>query len=178
MIDGVLLFQHNNVVTAICRVAVENGIAALRFNFRGAGASEGKYDNGNGERDDVRAALAYLRSLPEIDTKRIALAGYSFGAVIALIAASDDIGALLAVSLPTIEPLPEPGPSCPALFVSGDVDEYSDAAELTAFVRSLGPQAELKLLPGLSHFWFGVEHELKNIVEPFLKAQLIGIETA
>src|SRR6266540_978811 len=77
--------MHNNVVDAICDTAVAEGIAALRFNFRGAGASEGRYDNGVGEQDDVRAALTYLRGLPEVDSARVALAGYSFGAAVALL---------------------------------------------------------------------------------------------
>jgi uncharacterized protein len=171
--------MHNNVVSAICEVAVENGIAALRFNFRGAAGSEGKYENGIGEQDDVRAALTYLRAQPAIDPERIALAGYSFGAGVAVHAAASagDLRAFIGVSVPTIMPLQGATLACPALFVSGDQDEYSDAGELTAFVQGLGPQAELKLLPGLGHFWFGVERELKSIVAPFLKAHLLGIPT-
>ena len=167
--------MHNNVVDAICETAVEKGIAALRFNFRGAGGSEGRYDNGIGERDDVRAALAYIRGLAEVDSARVALAGYSFGAAVALQAADDRLSAFIAVSLPTTMPLGEVQIACPALFVSGDQDEYSDAGELTRLVRGLGPQAELKLLPGLGHFWFGVERDLQAIMAPFLREHLIGV---
>ncbi len=164
--------MHNNVVSAICETAVAMGVAVLRFNFRGAGRSEGRHDNGVGDRDDVRAAVAYLRGLEEVDAERVALAGYSFGAAVAVRTAGADFRALLAVSLPTMMPLAGVQVSCPALFVSGDEDEYSDAEELTEFVRGLGPLAELKLLPGLGHFWFGVEHELQNIIAPFLKTHL------
>jgi uncharacterized protein len=169
--------MHNNVVDALCATAIENGVAALRFNFRGTGNSEGRYDNGIGEQDDVRAALTYLRARREIDPERIALAGYSFGAGVAVRAAASagELRAFIGVSVPTIMPLQGATLACPALFVSGDKDEYSDAGELTAFVQGLGPRAELKLLPGLGHFWFGVEHELKSIVAPFLKAHLLGI---
>jgi alpha/beta superfamily hydrolase len=171
--------MHNNVVSAICDVALENGIAALRFNFRGAGASEGEYDNGIGEQEDVRAALAYLQAVSEIDSEHMALAGYSFGAAVAVRAAGEgaDLGAFVGVSTPTTMPLRGATLACPALFVSGDQDEYSDADELTAFAQGLGPRAELKLLPGLGHSWFGVEHELKSIVAPFLKAHIFGIPT-
>jgi uncharacterized protein len=170
--------MHNNVVDALCAAAIENGIAALRFNFRGTGNSEGPYDNGIGEQDDVRAALAYLRELPEVDAERIALAGYSFGVGVAVRVASDpDLRAFIGVSLPTMMPLVGVTLGCPALFVSGDEDEYSDADDLTKFVRSLGAQAEVKLLPGLGHFWFGVERDLKEIVAPFLKAHLAAIPT-
>jgi alpha/beta superfamily hydrolase len=172
--------MHNNVVSAICETAVENGIAALRFNFRGTGASEGNYANGIGEQDDVRAAVAYLGTLPEIDGQRIALAGYSFGAAVAVRAAASVAGlrAFIGVSVPTMMPLDGVTMPCPALFVSGDADEYSDAGDLTVFVQGLGLQAELKLLPGLGHFWFGVEHELRGIIMPFLKKHLVGIRAA
>lgn len=171
--------MHNNVVDALCAVAVENGIAALRFNFRSTGNSEGRYDQGSGEQDDVRGALAYLREQPEIDGERLALAGYSFGAGVAVrVAAGQDLRAVVGVSLPTITPIDGVTIDCPALFVSGDQDEYSDADDLTDFVNSLGPEAELKLLPGLGHFWFGVERDLQEIVAPFLKAHLLGIAAA
>ena len=67
--------MHNNVVHAISRAAADAGAATLRFNFRGAGASEGRYDEGRGEQQDVAAALEYMRGLPEIDSGRVALAG-------------------------------------------------------------------------------------------------------
>ena len=170
--------MHDDVVDALCAAAIENGIAALRFNFRGTGNSEGRYDNGIGEQDDVRAALSYLRDVPEVDSQRIALAGYSFGAGVAVRVASDpDLRAFIGVSLPTMMPLGGVTLGCPALFVSGDEDEYSDADDLTEFVRSLGPQAELKLLPGLGHFWFGVERDLPNIITPFVKTHLVAIST-
>ena len=171
--------MHNNVVDALCAAAIENDIAALRFNFRGTGNSEGRYDNGIGEQDDARAALAYLRALPEVDSERIALAGYSFGAGVAVrVASAPDLRAFIGVSLPTMMPVDGVTLACPALFVSGDGDEYSDADDLTEFVRSLGAQAELKLLPGLGHFWFGVEGDLKEIVAPFLKTHVLGIRAA
>ena len=63
--------MYNNVVGALVRAALGVGVAALRFNFRGVGESEGAYDDGNGEPDDVRAALDFMRSQPEIDPKRV-----------------------------------------------------------------------------------------------------------
>ena len=167
--------MHNNVVDAVCQTAVENGISALRFNFRGASHSEGRYDNGIGERDDVRAALTYLRGLPEVDSGRVALAGYSFGAAVALHATDERLNAFIAVSLPTAMALKNVPFVCPALFISGDQDEYSETDELTRFVRGLGAKAELKLLPGLGHFWFGVERDLRAIIAPFLRMHLVGV---
>ena len=75
--------MRNYVVATLCEAAVAQGLVALRFNFRGVGASQGTHEQGRGERSDVAAALAYLRSLPEIDSGRVGLAGYSFGAAMA-----------------------------------------------------------------------------------------------
>jgi pimeloyl-ACP methyl ester carboxylesterase len=97
---------------------------------------------------------------------------------VAVRAADADLRALVAVSLPTMMPLDGVTIACPALFISGDEDEYSDADDLTDFVRSLGSSAEHKLLPGLGHFWFGVERDLRDIVAPFLRVHLTGIRSA
>jgi alpha/beta superfamily hydrolase len=169
--------MHNNVVEALCETAVSNGIAALRFNFRGAGASEGRYDNGVGEQQDALAALTCLRDLPEVDSDRTGLAGYSFGAAVSLRVAGSApaLRAFVAISLPTMMPLEDVALDCPALFISGDEDEYSDVDDLTAFVATLGPRAELKLLPGLGHFWFGVERDMQGLVVPFLQRHLITV---
>ena len=76
--------MHNNVVMGLCRELVGCGMAILRFNFRGVGASAGTHDQGRGEMEDAREALRYLVSLAEIDDRSIGLAGYSFGAGVAM----------------------------------------------------------------------------------------------
>ncbi|RLJ02607.1 MAG: alpha/beta hydrolase, partial [Candidatus Aenigmatarchaeota archaeon] len=69
--------MHNNVVETVVQAYREKGYATLRFNFRGVGRSTGSYDEGIGEQEDVRAALAYLTGTGKTS---IDLAGYSFGA--------------------------------------------------------------------------------------------------
>jgi alpha/beta superfamily hydrolase len=161
--------MRNNVVATVCEAAVANGIAALRFNFRGVGASRGAFDNGAGEQRDVAAALAHLRSLPEVDPGRTALAGYSFGAAMALRVIDRDARALILVSLPTISGgLPQPEAACPILLISGDRDEYSDPDALAGFAEAAGPQAELVILPGVDHFWWGSDERLAEAVSSFL----------
>ena len=59
-------------------------LASVRFNFRGVGASQGEFTNGDEERDDLRAALKTLGAWPGMDRKRLALVGYSFGASVIL----------------------------------------------------------------------------------------------
>lgn len=162
--------MRNNVVVALCRAAVACGVATLRFNFRGTGASEGSFDNGRGERDDLRAARDYLRGLPEVEAIRVGAAGYSFGASVALAAAGPDVAAIIAVSTPTISPLPTGlRTGCPVLLISGDRDEYSDPERLASIAEAIGPHAELEVLPGVDHFWWGSDERLAEKVSAFLR---------
>lgn len=165
--------MRNNVVGALCKAALDSGIAALRFNFRGVGESEGAYDNGTGEQQDVAAALDHLRTLPDIDASRIGLAGYSFGAAMALRAATADLRALVAVSTPTAGGwLGELALPCPTLFISGDRDEYSDPEALQEIVAKAGGRAELAVMPGVDHFWWGSDDRLIAKVGEFLRTHV------
>jgi len=74
--------MNSNVVSALFHGAPRLGVTALRFNFRGVGASTGGHERGHGERDDLRAALDFLAA--ESPTTPLAIAGYSFGAEVAL----------------------------------------------------------------------------------------------
>jgi alpha/beta superfamily hydrolase len=164
--------MHNNVVYAVCRAALDHGVAALRFNFRGVGGSAGSYDSGRGERDDAVAALAHLRSLPEIDSSRVSLAGYSFGAAVALRVADPDLRALVAVSAPSVAGPLTVEATCPILFVSGDRDEYSDPSDLQRIVDTLDGRAQLTIMPGVDHFWAGSDERLSEAVSTFLATHL------
>ena len=167
--------MHNNVVSTICDAALGLGFAALRFNFRGVGASQGEFDNAEGEQHDAAAALDYLRSLPEIEPGRLALAGYSFGALVALRFASgrDDLAAVISVSNPT-----QRGPHvsihlrAPTLFVTGDEDEYCDGALLAEYRTQLGEDVTVEVIPGIDHFWQGHERQLAETVGDFLTRHL------
>src|SRR3990172_5657138 len=122
--------MENNVVLAACRALAGRGFAALRFNFQGVGRSEGAFDQGRGERDDVRAALAYLASLPEVDAERMGLAGYSFGAMVAAEVASADLRALALISPPLASDDLRVDWGCPALLLGGDQDPIAPADRL------------------------------------------------
>lgn len=88
--------MHNKVVTMTARALRESGIATLRFNFRGVGQSEGRFDDGRGELDDLRAVAAWARV--EHPDKALWLAGFSFGAWVALRGAVE-LGAAALISI-------------------------------------------------------------------------------
>lgn len=164
--------MYNNVVGALIRASLGSGIAALRFNFRGVGQSEGAYDGGNAEADDVRAALAWLGDQPEINGDRIALAGYSFGAMVALRAADnrEDLAALVSVSTPTVAGSKvEIQLAVPALFITGDLDQYCDHKMLLEYKDDFGPDVRVEVVPGVDHFWWGSDERLIAIVSEFLR---------
>jgi alpha/beta superfamily hydrolase len=168
--------MHNNVVGALVRAALGTGVAALRFNFRGVCESEGTFDNGVGERDDALAALDFLRSQPEIYGSRVALGGYSFGAMVAVNVASDrgDLSALISVSNPTQSGSKvEVHLKCPTLFVTGDRDQYCDSDLLLEYRDQLGDDVTVEVLPGVDHFWWGSDGRLIEIVSEFLRQHMM-----
>lgn len=91
--------RHNPVVTTMVNALAGAGVAALRFDFRGVGASEGTHDEGNGERLDVAAALDALLDTVGDDVPLVA-AGYSFGSVVALNVTDARLAGWLAVAPP------------------------------------------------------------------------------
>jgi alpha/beta superfamily hydrolase len=168
--------MHNNVVTAVVHGLTARGVAALRFNFRGVGASGGMYEGGKGEQDDARAALAHAAALPELDGARIGLAGYSFGAAVAAAAADASVPALALVALP-IGIGPDVGERLaaypyPLLLIAGDGDHVCPAAALQQLAAELGERAELRIVPGTDHFWVGHERELEQAAGDFFATHL------
>lgn len=165
--------MHNTVVTAIVRGVTARGMAALRFNFRGVGRSEGGYDGGRGEQDDVRAALACAAARPEVDAARLGLVGYSFGAVMAALAADERVAALALIAPPLaatdlgdrLTTFPRP-----LLLLAGERDQFCPADALHRLAAQ--SRAELVLVPGVDHFWFGQERRIEEAVGGFLARHL------
>ena len=157
--------MENSVVLAVCRALAERGCAALRFNFRGIGRSDGDFDPGQAAQDDACAALAHLASLPEVDAKRIGLVGYSFGAMVAAEVASGALQALALVSPPVGMADLRVAWGCPALVVAGDGDDFAPADRLHTIAEA--PGVELHLVAGADHFWGGYEDELGEPLAEF-----------
>ncbi len=164
------------VVVAVSHEAFQRGMVVLRFNFRGVGKSTGEYD-GEAEVNDVLGALDFLREQPEIDPERTFVAGYSFGASMALLAAlqDDESPAYAGVSLPysglaheqeLLGTASELGKR--AFIVIGDEDQYGDADA----IRELLPAetTQVTVLPGVAHFYraAGALEKMAEAVVDFL----------
>ena len=149
--------MDNPVVIRAAEVAQAVGLATLRFNFRGVGASEGSHAGGVGEGDDARAALATLAErLPA--GRPLALGGYSFGAWVAARVAMLEAGGLHALCLiaPPLAMLDFgfARPVAHTLLVAGSRDTYCSAEALRALAARL-PGAETVVVDGAEHFFFG-----------------------
>ena len=166
--------MDNSVVIAVCQALAQASIVSLRFNFRGAGGSQGKHDNGVGERDDVTAALATLASGGEVDGDRIGLCGYSFGAGVALevAAESQQVLALALISPLLSHPSPIETYARPKLLLWGDQDLALPAADLDSFTTALPEPKQFEVIPGADHFWWGHEHEVASRVAAFFGGEL------
>lgn len=159
--------MHNNVVKAVAQAYREQGYSTLRFNLRGVEKSEGDFDNGVGEQQDVKAALKSLGK------KNMDLAGYSFGAwVNALgLAKFEEAQRLIMVSPPVsfidfsfLEYSPKI-----KLVICGTKDEIAEYKKVEKMLPKWNDQALFRVIQGADHFYSGYEEELKEIIREFLK---------
>jgi alpha/beta superfamily hydrolase len=147
------------VVSTAIGACARQGLATLRFNFRGVGASTGAWDEGRGERADVRSAIGHLRRTLS-KPARIALAGYSFGATMATaVAAGGEPLAGLALIAPPItaagwERPDRLGVDGPLLVVAGSDDGYCTREALTTLAAAI-PAATITVIDGADHFFSG-----------------------
>lgn len=152
--------MHNKVVYHTAKAFASFGLPVLRFNFRGTGLSEGAHDEGRGEVDDVRSALAWLTA--RYPATPILFAGFSFGSNVGLRACCGDprIAGLIGIGLPVraagrdyrYDFLKDCG-SVPKLFISGDTDEFSPAGILESFLVAAPEPKRLVWVPGADHFF-------------------------
>ncbi len=163
--------MNNNVVFHVCEQLNQRGIIALRFNFRGVGGSQGAYGEGKGEVQDALAAVTYLDSLPNVDSSRVGIAGYSFGGEVALrVAVADDrVGAVAAISPPAGHSDLSFFLSCakPKMLISGAIDNIIDVKEFTAFAEQSSEPKVWEVVPNVDHFWMGREGWLSEKVAAF-----------
>jgi len=168
---------HNKVVYHAMKTLHSFGFPCLRFNFRGAGLSEGEHDHGRGEVEDVRAALNWLDSEFHLP---VLFCGFSFGAATGLKAACSDprVTAAIALGLPvavegrqyTYEFLSR----CvrPKLFVSGSRDQYTPETNLRQVVERAAEPRELVIVEGGDHFFEGHLPEMQRAIRDWVERTL------
>jgi alpha/beta superfamily hydrolase len=165
--------MDNNVVITLVRALSDLKMATLRFNFRGVGRSGGVHDGGRGELEDVRAAVARLGS--EHDIEPSVLAGYSFGARIAMAAARQlsSIQTLIVVAPPLSTPMAAPqmaGWGGRVAAVAGSRDPYCSIKDLEQYRAALGSHLSIRIIDGADHFFAGFERELAGAVTDLIQA--------
>ena len=158
--------MRNKVVTIMERALRESGLATVRFNFRGTGESEGNFDDGNGELDDLLAVIEWVRATRPDDD--LWLGGFSFGAWISLRAAQDLPVRMLITIAPPVERygfadlVP---PNCPWLVVQGDEDEVVSPKAVFEWVDKLDKKPELVVMEGSGHFFHRRLMDLRGLIK-------------
>lgn len=149
--------MHNKVVYRLARGLRRAGIVVLRFNFRGVGRSAGVHANLDGEIEDARAALAWLRErYPDLP---YALAGFSFGSRVITRLGCEAAGAsfLMAVGFPTRWGPPDYLETCaaPKIFIQSTNDQYGPQAELKEIYERFAAPKQLHFIEATDHFFAG-----------------------
>ena len=167
--------MSSKLIPALQRALVAGGWAALRFNFRGVGRSEGSFEGGTGEVGDVEGALARVR---EVGSVRIVVIGWSFGALVALnaVARDPDVAAYVGIAPPVRAAfqgtftLPDVGSldgwEARALFVCGTEDPFCRPEDLRSLAAQI-PSSDVRVVDGADHFFSEQLDELGALVTAF-----------
>jgi alpha/beta superfamily hydrolase len=170
--------MHNKVVFRAAKSIDALGAPVLRFNFRGAGLSEGIHDRGIGERDDVHAALQFL--IAEFPGVPLLVAGFSFGSVVGLRVGcqSSEVTRLIALGLPVNNADVSFLFECrkPKLFVHGSDDEHGDVRKVEELVPSLPGENRLVIVEGVDHFFASKLSEIDQAITTWLVKQNPGLK--
>jgi alpha/beta superfamily hydrolase len=147
--------MHNKVVYQAAKTLDALGLPVLRFNFRGAGLSEGTHDRGRGEQGDVKAAVDFLAD--EFPGAPLLLAGFSFGSWVGLrVGCADErVQELIGIGTPVNSSDFSYLRSCekPKLFVHGSNDEHGTLGKVEALVESLPGENRLVVVGEADHFF-------------------------
>ena len=151
----------NKVVQTLARTFFALGYAALRFNFRGVGASAGTFDDGNGETQDALAALAAGRARWG-DALPVVLAGFSFGSYVQTRVAKEIVAQRLVLIGPAVGRFALATVPADTIVIHGEEDEVVPLAEVFAWAR---PQAlPITVFPGCGHFFHGRLPQLQRVI--------------
>jgi uncharacterized protein len=162
--------MHNKVVYQAAKAIHGHDAPVLRFNFRGAGLSEGSHDRGQGEQDDVRAALDYLAR--EFPARPILLAGFSFGSFVGMRVGCQDarVTRLIGLGLPVDNVDMGYLQECskPKLILQGAEDQFGSRANLESLFAALPGPKRLVFVDGADHFFKGKLDEVSAAIGAWL----------
>jgi alpha/beta superfamily hydrolase len=165
--------MRNKVVTMLERSLRELGLTTLRFNFRGVGASQGSYDEGIGESDDLLALAAWVQRARPHDA--LWLAGFSFGSYVAARAAPHvPVRQMISVAPPVerYDFAVLPSPLCPWLVIQGESDDVVDPQGVYAWVAAQPEPPTLVRLPDTGHFFHRRLMDLRGAVKNGVRGNL------
>jgi len=162
--------MYNQVVETLVTIYQDKGFSTLRFNFRGVGDSEGGYDHGKGEKEDVRSALRYLHDRGK---RQLDLAGYSFGAWVN--AKITDIESMLSGMIMISPPVTfldfsflSFNPKIEAV-VTGGKDDIAAVDTIRSLIYTWNPEARLEVIEGADHFYSGRIDALKSVLSRLIQ---------
>ena len=167
--------MNNKVVTTLVRSFRELGIPSLRFNFRGVGRSDGVYDAGIGESEDMLALVCDWQN--EQPQTKLIFAGFSFGSYVAYRAAAQSDVSLLITIAPAVthynyrEFNPQPHPW---LIIQGEEDEVIAPASVFDFAAQAEPEIPVICFANTGHFFHGKLIELKAKLMKYVASQVMG----
>jgi alpha/beta superfamily hydrolase len=171
--------MRNKVVTTLERSLRELGLATVVFNFRGTGASQGAFDDGIGETEDLITVAKWAQHVRPRDA--LWLAGFSFGSYVAARAAPQlPVRQMISIAPPVgrwdFSPLASP--LCPWLVVQGEADEIVDPAAVYAWVDAQPEPPTLVRMPETSHFFHRRLLDLRGVVKNGVRANLPALLSA
>ncbi len=161
--------MYNKVVTTLAKAYQGMGLTTVRFNFRGVGQSQGEFDHGRGEVEDLMAVVQWLQR--EMGTQELWLAGFSFGAFIAASGAVRLPVKKLVTVAPPVEHFPMrdlPPILCDWVLVQGEKDDVVPPDAVFAWAESRQPQPKVLRFAEADHFFHGQLGELRVRVEEAL----------
>ena len=152
--------MENKVVTTLAKTFVELGFVALRFNFRGVGGSEGGFDEGIGEVDDVLAIVNHARQ--EYGHLPLILSGFSFGGYVQACAAQELRPYQQVLVAPAVGRFAMPPVPQNTLLIHGEQDEVVPLNDVLHWARP--QQLPIVVLPGAEHFFHGRLNQIRQVV--------------
>ncbi len=162
--------MDNKVVYTLAKSALRSGLVAVRFNFRGVGASGGRHDNGVGEQDDLLAVADWMAT--ELSELPLYLAGFSFGSRIALLTTGRAAASGLIMVAPPLRLYSDIWPidrvALPWAVLMGDADEVVSYADVEQWVEKQQLPPRFQVFPGADHFFHGRLVELGKTVDQIL----------